>query len=83
MRLLEYVSVAMTLARLLWASRVPAPGAAEMQVLELKALVGSRTRERPREQESSTGARSAWEEPAHGERWVAGPGQRAGAGAAG
>ena len=33
-----------------------------------KALVGSRTRERPREQESSTGARSAWEEPARGER---------------
>lgn len=82
MRPLEYVSVAMTLVQVLWASRVPAPGAAEMLVLERKAF-GSRTRERPREQESSTGARSAGEEPARGERWVAGPGQRAGAGAAG
>ena len=41
MRPLEYVSAAMTLARLLRASRVPAPGAAEMQVLEQKALVRS------------------------------------------
>lgn len=82
MRPLEYVSVAMTLARLLRASRIPATGAAEMQVLEQKALVRSRPRERPREQESSTGARSAGEEPGGG-RWVAGPGQKAGAGAPG
>lgn len=70
MRPLEYVSVAMTLAPWLWASRVPAPGAAEMQELERKALVGSPPRERPRKQETSTGARSAGEEPARGGRWI-------------
>lgn len=47
------------------------PGAAEMQELERKALVGSPPRGAAAEQETSTGARSAGEEPARGGRWIA------------